>query len=70
MMDKPASDFERQHMAECLLAQAQLCEKIASQCWDEDTAKKFRQMSKDCKEAARTQTEPSVQAVWPTVLAF
>jgi hypothetical protein len=70
MTDKRASEYERRQLTECLLAQAKLCERIAEQSQDEETAKRFRQMSKECKEAAKEQTEPSVQAVWPAVLAF
>jgi hypothetical protein len=46
------SRFEHRHMAECLLAQAQLCERIASYCWNEETAKKFNSTAQECKKAA------------------
>ena len=44
-------------MAECLIGQARLCERIASSCVDEKTIHKFKQLAKDCKEAAATTTE-------------
>ena len=39
-------------MAECLLAQAQFCERIASYCWNEETAEKFNSTAQECKKAA------------------
>jgi hypothetical protein len=39
-------------MAECLLAQAQFCERIASYCWNEETAEKFNSTAHECKKAA------------------
>ena len=70
MSDKHASEFERRNLVESLKAQARLCERIASECWDEDTARQFRQMSKECADAAAEEAKPAVQAVWPVVLAF
>jgi hypothetical protein len=45
------SRFEHRHMA-CLSARAQLCERIASYCWNEETAKKFNRTAQECKKAA------------------
>ena len=44
------SRFEHRPMAECLLAQAQLCERIASYCWNEETAKKVNSTAQECKK--------------------
>ena len=35
-------------IAERLLAHARLCEQIARDCWNEDTAEKLRRMARDC----------------------
>lgn len=39
-------------IAERLLAHARLCEQIACECWNEDTAAKLRLMARDCALAA------------------
>ena len=39
-------------IAERLLAHARLCEQIARECWNEDTAEKLRRMARDCSLAA------------------
>jgi hypothetical protein len=39
-------------IAERLLAHARLCEQIACECWNEDTAEKLRRMARDCTLAA------------------
>jgi hypothetical protein len=39
-------------IAERLLAHARLCEQIARECWNEDTAEKLRRMARDCTLAA------------------
>ena len=57
MPGSSSSQFERDRMAECLIGQARLCERIASSCVDEKTIHKFKQLAKDCKEAAATTTE-------------
>jgi hypothetical protein len=47
-----AKSFDRQKTDECLLGQAQLCERIASACADEQNAQKFRDLAQQCREAA------------------
>jgi len=39
-------------IAERLLAHARLCEQIARECWNDDTAEKLRRMARDCTLAA------------------
>jgi hypothetical protein len=39
-------------IAERLLAQARLCEQIARECRNEETADKLRRMARDCTQAA------------------
>jgi hypothetical protein len=46
------SSFLRDRMAECLKAQARLCERIASECWSEKIAGKFKRLAQECNEAA------------------
>ena len=64
-----ASQYDRQHLADCLNAQSHLCERIAAECADERTAEKFKAMAKECRNAADEQMSP-VAAKWPVVLAF
>ena len=61
--------YDRQHMADCLIAQSHLCERIAAECADECTAEKFKAMAKKCRAAADEELNP-VAAKWPAVLAF
>jgi len=68
-MKKPQpAPFEQQHMADCLRAQAHLCEQIAAQCWNEEKAKKFAAMAQDCKNAAEEETTVT-PAVWPAAIS-
>ncbi|HZQ12717.1 MAG TPA: hypothetical protein VFB31_07905 [Pseudolabrys sp.] len=39
-------------IAERLRAHARLCEHIAQECWNEETAQKLRLMANDCARAA------------------
>jgi len=39
-------------IAQRLLAHARLCEQIARECWNEETAKKLRLMARDCAQTA------------------
>ncbi len=39
-------------MAESLLGQAHLCERIASDCADKANAEKFKKLARDCRQAA------------------
>lgn len=39
-------------MHERLLAEAELCERIASACADEASAQKFRQLARECQASA------------------
>jgi hypothetical protein len=59
---------KRDPMADCLRAQARICERIASECWNEETAGKFETLARKCNAAAAgTESENTViQAVWPT----
>ena len=52
MKDCSAVSYEDRRMAEGFLAQAQLCEHIASACANEETAQKFKALARECKEAA------------------
>jgi hypothetical protein len=45
-------EFARHKMADCLIAQAHLCERIAGQCADKAAALKFRQLADECRAAA------------------
>ena len=51
-------------IAERLLAHARLCEQIARECWNEDTAEKLRRMARDCTLAA-AQIAPLSRAKQP-----
>ena len=52
MKDRKVISYEDRRMAEGFLAQAQLCEHIASACANEETAQKFKALALECKEAA------------------
>ncbi len=39
-------------IADRLLAHARLCEQIAQECWNKDTAQKLRRMAEDCARTA------------------
>ncbi len=39
-------------IAERLLAHARLCEEIARECWNEETAEKLRRMANECASTA------------------
>lgn len=43
---------------ERLLAQAELCEKLASQSWSELEAADLRRLASECREAARAASSP------------
>ena len=64
---KPTSSFLRDRMAECLKAQARLCERIASECWSEEIAGKFERLAQECNEGAAIKEPQSVisRAAWP-----
>jgi hypothetical protein len=47
-----AKTFDRHKTDECLLGQAQLCERIARACSDEQSAQKFRDLAQQCRDAA------------------
>ena len=46
---------QRERMAEALRAQARICERIATECWDENVAGKYSTMAQQCTEAAAAQ---------------
>jgi hypothetical protein len=52
-------------MADCLTAQARICERIASECWSEEIASKFEGRARKCNDAARVNEGVTIQAVWP-----
>jgi hypothetical protein len=52
MKDNTTLHFNELRMAECLIGEARLCEKIAAACADELTAAKFKRMARECLEAA------------------
>jgi hypothetical protein len=52
-------------IAERLLAHAKLCEQIARECLNEETASKLRRMAQDCAQAA-AQLAPHGAPVSPT----
>lgn len=54
--------YARQHLRDCLLAQAAFCDHIAAESWDESTALKFKQMARECREAAGRVPQDSVAA--------
>ncbi len=61
--------YRGKHMAEVLIGQAHLCERIAAVCSDEDTAKKFKTLAQECRDAAAGHEEND-KPQWPVVLAF
>jgi len=61
--------YRGKHMAEVLLGQAHLCERIAAECSDEDTAKKYKVLARGCRDAA-AKHEDDDKPQWPVVLAF
>jgi hypothetical protein len=64
------AEFERHKLADCLVAQAHLCERIAGSSVDRAIAEKFKVMAKECRKAAETEQHNSTKAEWPAVLAF
>lgn len=48
---------ERKNLIDCLRAQAELCLKMASHCWDEERAEALRQMARECLDGARKDRE-------------
>jgi hypothetical protein len=64
------SDFERHKLADCLVAQAHLCERMASASVDAKTAQKSKTLARECREAAEKETPNVTRAEWPVVLAF
>ena len=70
-MKHDASMFDRDHLADCLLAQAHLCERIAARCWDEQVAAKYKKLAQECRDAEKEERAHSVVAAqWPAILAF
>jgi hypothetical protein len=47
-----ASLFAQRQMADSLLGQAALCDKIAAACAKEEEAAKFKKLARECREAA------------------
>ena len=64
------SDFERHKLADCLIAQAHLCERMAGACTDATSALKFKTLARECREAAKEQQPESIKAEWPAILAL
>lgn len=56
----------------CLHAQADLCERIARNCFDELTAQKYRKLADECRASASEVglTNDTVAAKWPAIVAF
>jgi hypothetical protein len=52
-------------MAECLTGQAHICDRIASECWNEEMAITFEGLARDCNDAAAV-----TRAEWPAIRAF
>ena len=68
-----AAKFERHRLANSLLAQAELCERIAANCFDERTANKYKKIAQECRESAsreQTLSAGTVAANWPAIVAF
>jgi hypothetical protein len=61
--------YRGKHMAEVLLGQAHLCDRIAAECSDEDTATKYKVLARECRDAA-DRHDDDVKPQWPVVLAF
>ena len=53
--------FERHKLADCLIAQAHLCERIAGECADEAIALKFKQLADECREDANKEQQVPVE---------
>jgi len=66
------SYFEHGKLVDCLLAQADLCERIARYCADELTARKYTDLAHECRaSAAEAQlSTDTVAAKWPAIVAF
>ena len=59
--------YAKRNLRDCLLAQAEFCDHIAAESWDESTALKFKQMARECRESAeRVPQEPLASPVMPT----
>ena len=52
---KDQDSAQRDRMAAALRAQARICERIATECWDEDVAGTYSTMAQQCTEAAAAQ---------------
>jgi len=66
-------NFERERLVACLQAQAELCDRIANNCFDEATAQKYRKLAQECRAAAAEEskvTESTVAEKWPAIVAF
>jgi len=51
-MPTHTSDYDRQRIVESFLAQARLCDRIATGCTDLTEAAKYRQLAQECRNAA------------------
>ncbi|MBV9555935.1 MAG: hypothetical protein JO254_02540 [Pseudolabrys sp.] len=51
-MPTHTSDYDRQRIVESFLAQARLCDRIATGCTDLAEAAKYRQLAQECRNAA------------------
>jgi hypothetical protein len=49
-------DLHQARLTTCFLALAQLCQRIASECADEQKAEQFEQLAAECTEAAESQS--------------
>lgn len=58
---------ERSKMAEQLLAHAAMCQRVASQCWNEEIAIELEKLGQDCQKAALA-CEPENAQQSPSVL--
>jgi hypothetical protein len=47
-----ATSFDRHETDDSLLGHAQLCERIARICADEESAMRFRNLARQCRDAA------------------
>jgi hypothetical protein len=54
-----ATSFDRHETDDSLLGHAQLCEHIAGICADEQSAKRFRNLARQCRDAAARDWLPS-----------
>lgn len=59
------SAFERQQMANCLMGQARLCERIARACLDQERAQKFKRLARECRDAAAREMAPAAGGMRP-----